>query len=247
MPDCIISMKNLTRKFDDFIAVNSISMDIKKGELFGLIGPNGAGKTTLLKMLSGQLEATSGSARVLGFDPSKESLNVKRYIGIVPEIEMPPSFLTGVEYLQYVGLIRNLDDIDERVMHWIEFLDMKDVQNVPGKDLSKGTRQKLMIAAAFIHEPKLVFLDEPFIGLDPLYQKKIKEHMIKYLDDGGTIFMCTHILEIAEKMCTIISIINRGGIVSTGTPKELIAKDKTLDSAFLRLIQTEDKPSESEK
>lgn len=227
--------QELTRKFGDFTAVDSVSLEIKPGEMFGLIGPNGAGKTTLLKMLTGQLQPSAGSASVLSIDPSKDPIGVKKAIGIVPEIEMPPSFLTSVEYLQFIGMVREMDGTDEKARRWIDYLDMKEVQNTMGKDLSKGTRQKLMIAAAFIHEPKLVFLDEPFIGLDPFYQKKFREHLQEYLKGGGTIFLCTHILEIAEKMCSRIAIINGGKIVASGAPAELEQDGETLDAAFLRL------------
>ena len=225
---------DLSRKFADLIAVNSVSLSIGKGELFGLLGPNGAGKTTLLKLLTGQLEATSGRSSVLGADPSREPLKVKSLIGIVPEVESPPTFLTATEYLQYIGLVREIDDIEKRTKHWLEFMDLLEMRNTMSKDLSKGTKQKLMIAAAFIHEPPLVFLDEPFAGLDPFFQKKVREYMLEYLSGGGTIFMCTHILEIAEKMCTKIAIINRGKIAASGTFKDLEQKGETLDSLFMR-------------
>jgi ABC-2 type transport system ATP-binding protein len=235
MNSSVIHTKALTRKFGDLVAVNNISLDIQAGELFGLLGPNGAGKTTLLKLLTGQLAPNSGGSNVMGIDPSKEPIAVKSTIGIVPEIESPPSFLTPREYFEYIGLIRDLDNIQERAEHWIDFLDLSEYQDVPGKDLSKGTRQRVMLGAAFLHKPKLVFLDEPFIGLDPYHQKQVKEYLSSYLKNGGTIFMCTHILEIAEKMCTRIAIINKGEIVTCGTLSDLTEDEEGLDSAFLRL------------
>jgi ABC-2 type transport system ATP-binding protein len=235
MSSSVIHTKGLTRKFGDLVAVNNISLDIHAGELFGLLGPNGAGKTTLLKLLTGQLEPNSGGSNVMGIDPSIEPIAVKRKIGIVPEIESPPSFLTPREYFEYIGLVRDLDKVQERADHWIDFLDLSEYHNVPGKDLSKGTRQRVMLGAAFIHKPPLVFLDEPFIGLDPFHQKQVKEYLSSYLKNGGTIFMCTHILEIAEKMCSRIAIINKGKIVACGTLSELTKVDEGLDSAFLRL------------
>lgn len=231
----VVETRDLTRKFGELIAVNNISMKLKQGELFGLLGPNGAGKTTLLKLLTGQLEPNSGSSMVLGSDPFKKPIEVKKKIGIVPEIESPPSFLTPKEYFQYIGLIRDIANVEEKAKHWIEFLDLKEFQNVPGKDLSKGTRQRVMLGAAFIHKPKLVFLDEPFIGLDPYHQKQVKEFLSRYLAEGGTIFMCTHILEIAEKMCKRIAIMNRGKIVACGSLSDLTNDNEGLDSAFLRL------------
>ncbi|MDY6966471.1 MAG: ABC transporter ATP-binding protein, partial [Halobacteriota archaeon] len=155
-------------------------------------------------------------------------------IGIVPEVESPPSFLTAREYLSYIGLIRDIEGIEGKMKDLIEFLDIGDFQDMIGKDMSKGTKQRLMLAAAFIHEPPLLFLDEPFIGLDPYHQKRVKEYLLNYLKEGGTIFMCTHILEIAEKMCTRIAIMDHGKIVATGTVDELTGEGETLDRAFLR-------------
>jgi ABC-2 type transport system ATP-binding protein len=232
----VIETNGLVRKFGDLTAVNNVTFKVKKGIIFGLLGPNGAGKTTLLRILTGQLEPTTGKATVMGLDPTVEPLAVKNKVGIVPEVESPPSFLTAKEYLHYIGLIRNLEGIEEKTDHWIDFLDMTDVHDVMGKDMSKGTRQKLMLAAAFIHKPPLLFLDEPFIGLDPYHQKQIREYLEGYLTNGGTIFMCTHILEIAEKMCTKIAIINKGKIVAKGSVSELTKKDETLSNAFMRYI-----------
>jgi ABC-2 type transport system ATP-binding protein len=230
----VIDIRNLTKKFGDLKAVNKVSLNVNKGEIFGLLGPNGAGKTTLLKSLTGQLEPDSGDMKVLGHIPMKESIAVKEKVGIVPEVESPPSFLTGKEYLHYIGLIRDIKDIEDKSRKWIEFFDMSDVQDTMGKDMSKGTRQKLMLAAAFIHKPALLFLDEPFIGLDPFHQKQVQDYLSKYLKGGGTIFMCTHILEIAEKMCTRIAIINHGKIVGMGTLSELTEKNESLNDAFMR-------------
>lgn len=237
MSETVIDISSLQRKFDDFIAVDDVTFKVYKGELFGLLGPNGAGKTTLLRLLTGQLEPTAGQCSVLGTDPAKEPLLVKSKIGIVPEVESPPSFLTGKEYLQFIGLVRDLKDIEKRADRWIDFMDMRDVKSMPCKDLSKGTRQKLMVAAALIHEPPLVFLDEPFSGLDPHYQRLIKDYLSTYLKNGGTAFMCTHILEIAEKMCTRIGIINKGKIVAVGTPAELEREGESLDQVFMRYTE----------
>lgn len=229
-----IQIEGVSRAFGDLLAVNNLSLSVKEGEVFGLLGPNGAGKTTLLKILTGQLSPTKGRALVLGMEPYNDPVAAKVDMGIVPEIESPPSFLTGREYLEYVGLIRGISDIQEKMEYWIKYLDMEDVQNVLGKDMSKGTKQRLMLSAAFIHDPKLLFLDEPFIGLDPYHQKHVKEYLERYVGEGGTIFICTHILEIAEKICTRIAIIDHGKIVSSGSVDELTNKGETLDDAFLR-------------
>ncbi|MDD1768285.1 MAG: ABC transporter ATP-binding protein [Methanomassiliicoccales archaeon] len=237
MPEDVIETHSLGRCFGDVIAVDDVTFNVQRGELFGLLGPNGAGKTTLLRILTGQLEPTSGRCSIMGIDPAKEPLSVKKAIGVVPEVESPPSFLTGREYLQFIGLIRGLKDIEKRADHWMHFMGMADVATVPCKDLSKGTRQKLVIAAALIHEPPLLFLDEPFSGLDPHYQRILKEYLTDYLGNGGTVFMCTHILEIAEKMCTRIGIINRGRIVAIGKKSDLARGDESLDAAFMRYTE----------
>lgn len=237
MAEPVIVTDRLTRRFGRIVAVDGVSFSVFRGEIFGLLGPNGAGKSTLVKLMTGQLEATSGTCVVLGSDPFRDPLAVKRKIGIVPEIESLPSFLTGREYLHFVGLVRDIKDIKKRTEEWIERLEMQEIATMPCKDLSKGTRQKLMVAAALIHEPPLVFLDEPFQGLDPRYQKLIREYLEEYIDRGGTVFMCTHILEIAEKMCTRIAIINRGRFVTVGTPENIRREGETLADTFLRLIE----------
>jgi ABC-2 type transport system ATP-binding protein len=230
-----IGTESLGRRFGELDAVKDVTFTVAKGELFGLLGPNGAGKSTLLKLLTGQLEPTSGKCHVLGIDPAKDPMAVKRAIGIVPELESPPSFLTGREYLHFVGLVRNIADIEARTDRWIDYLDMKEAARTPCKDLSKGTKQKLMIAAALIHEPPLVFLDEPFSGLDPKYQHLLREYLAEYLAKGNTVFMCTHILEIAEKVCTRVAIIDRGAIVAVGRPDSIGERGEKLEEAFLRI------------
>jgi ABC-2 type transport system ATP-binding protein len=235
MVEAAISTEALGRRFGDLDAVKDVTFEVRKGELFGLLGPNGAGKSTLLKLLTGQLEPSSGQCLVMGLDPAKDPMGVKRAIGIVPELESPPSFLTGREYLHFVGLVRDMPDIESKTERWIDMLDMRDAARTPCKDLSKGTRQKLMIAAALIHEPPLVFLDEPFSGLDPKYQRLLREYLADYLAKGGTVFMCTHILEIAEKVCTRVAIIDKGRIVAEGRPDAIGERGERLEEAFLRL------------
>ena len=237
MVENVVEVNALQRRFGDLVAVNDVSFQVQKGEIFGLLGPNGAGKSTLLKVMTGQLDPTAGGCRILGLDPTADPMGVKKAIGILPEVESPPSFLTGREYLHFVGLIRDMDDIEPKAEKWIEFLDMREVDKIPCKDLSKGTRQKLMFAAALIHEPPLVFLDEPFSGLDPRYQNVFRNYLTEYLQRGGTVFMCTHILEIAEKMCTRLGVISQGRLVAIGAPSELTANGETLNEAFMRLTE----------
>ncbi|MGB2580952.1 MAG: ABC transporter ATP-binding protein, partial [Thermoplasmata archaeon] len=206
----VIETKDVMKDFGAVRALDRVSIDVQAGDFFGFFGPNGAGKTTLLRILTGQLEATSGSVSVLGVDALKNPIRVKELVGIVPEVESPPTYLTGYEYLYFVGKVRKLDKLEDRIDRWLTFFDLDTKKGVICKDLSKGMRQKLMIASAFMHDPKLAFLDEPFINLDPIYQKLLREFLQEYVSNGGTIFMCSHILEISEKLCNRMAIVDSG-------------------------------------
>jgi ABC-2 type transport system ATP-binding protein len=235
----VILAQGVNKHFGDFQALDDISFEIKPREFFGCFGPNGAGKTTLLKILTGQLDKGSGNVVVQDLDVSSDPMGVKRAIGIVPEFESPPSFLTAQEYLHFVGHVRQVADIEKKVAHWMGFFDLFERKNTLCRDLSKGTRQKLMIAAAAIHEPTLLFLDEPFINLDPIYQKKVQDYLLGYIKNGGTIFMCTHLLEIAEKLCTRMAIIDHGKIVGQGDINSLRKKKgEGLNEIFMRLVKS---------
>ena len=231
-----IEASGLTKRYGSVDALKGIHIRVERGEFFGLFGPNGAGKTTMLRILTGQLKPTEGGARVLGIDVVLEPLRVKSVIGIVPEVESPPSYLTAYEYLYFVGQVRKIGGLEDRIAHWFEFFDLDDARSSLCKDLSKGTRQKLMLAAAFLHEPALVFLDEPFINLDPIYQRKLREFLHEYVGGGGTVFMATHLLDIAEKLCDRVAVIRDGAIIATGTVDEIRGPESNLEAAFLRLV-----------
>jgi len=233
----IIELSNLVKKFNDLSALDGISLTIKKNELFGCFGPNGAGKTTLINILTGQLSPTSGQARILGIDPNKHPVSVKKRVGIMPESDSPPSFLTAWEYLYFVGHIRGLGNINEKIEYWLDFFDMVEKKHSLCKDMSKGMKQKLMLSAAFIHTPELLILDEPLINLDPIYQRKVKNFLKEYVKDR-TVFMCTHILDAAEELCNNTVILNRGKIVGRGKISHLRAnKSEKLEDIFLRLVE----------
>ena len=227
----LIEIKNLTKKFGTLKALDKVSLDVGKGEIFGLLGPNGSGKTTLIKCITGQIKPSEGSMSVLGIDVLKNPIKARELIGIIPEQENPPSFLTAEEYLYFVAKLRKLKNIDSEINYWFKFLEFEDQRNALCKDLSRGTRQKLMISQAFLHKPVLVFIDEPLINLDPIIQRKIKDFLIKYAKKGNTVFICTHILEIAQEICSNISILNKGKLLYHGKPK------KDLEGFFLRLIK----------
>jgi ABC-2 type transport system ATP-binding protein len=233
----IIQTTEVTKKYGGLWALDKVSLDIHRGDFFGLFGPNGAGKTTLLKILTGQILPTGGKAEVSSIDVVKHPMGVKREIGIVPEVESPPSYLTAHEYLYFVCKVREVDDAEDRIARWLKFFGMEDSEGKICRDMSKGGRQKLMIASALIHEPDILFLDEPFINLDPIYQRKTKDFLLSYVQNGGTVFMCSHLLEIAEKLCNSVAVINKGRIVASGSLDDIRGENGDLERAFLRIVK----------
>lgn len=232
-----VQVNNLTKKFGEVTAVNNVSFEIKKGELFGLLGPNGSGKTTMIKTLTGQLKPSQGQASVLNLDVEKNPIQIREQVGIIPEQETPPSFLTAEEYLEFVCKIRKLDNHQERIDKWFKLLDFEDQRNILCKDLSRGTRQKLMVAQAFLHEPKLAFIDEPLINLDPIIQRGFKDFLIGYTKKGNTVFFSTHVLEIAEEICTEIAILDKGVLLHKGPISDLKKTRQHLEAFFIKLVK----------
>ena len=233
----LVVTKNLGKRYGDFIALHPLDVKVSSGEFFGVFGPNGAGKSTFIKLLTGQLKPSIGGVEVLGINAAKDPQKLKANIGIVPESESPPSFLTPAEYLQFVGRLRDLDDVDAKVEYWLDWFGLEDKRDTICKDLSKGQRQKIMLATAFIHEPKLLFLDEPFANLDPIYQRKCRQWLLDHVANGGTIFLCSHVLEMAERMCNRMAIINQGKVLAAGDVSSLKENsDETLEDVFIRLV-----------
>jgi ABC-2 type transport system ATP-binding protein len=233
----ILDAQKLSKNYGDVAAVDNVSISVKEGALFGLLGPNGSGKTTMIKMLTGQVRPTGGSATVLGLDVTKDPVGVRDRVGIIPEQETPPSFLTSMEYLRFVGAVRKIAGIEEKADWWFDFLDFRDKRNVLCKDLSRGTRQKLMFAQAFIHEPALALIDEPLINFDPIMQDVVKEYLAGYVKNGRTIFLSTHILEVAEGICSEFAILHKGKLLHTGTVAELTGRGEHLPQFFLSLVR----------
>jgi ABC-2 type transport system ATP-binding protein len=237
MNEFVIETSNLSKTYGDVNAVHEVSIGVKKGTMFGLLGPNGSGKTTMIRMLTGQIHPSAGSAMVLGNDPSVHPIRVRELVGIIPEQESPPSFLTAAEYLRFVGSIRKLEDIEERLAWWFDFLDFSAKRDVLCKDLSRGTRQKLMFAQAFLHQPVLGIIDEPLINFDPLVQQMVKDYLVDYVQAGNTIFFSTHILDVAEEICSEFAILHQGDLLYSGTVKGALAGGKHLQDFFISLVK----------
>jgi ABC-2 type transport system ATP-binding protein len=227
-----VETTNLRKEYGDLIALDGLDLTVESGELYGLLGPNGSGKTTTIEILTGQRTPTDGSASVLGVDPVSDPVGVRESIGILPEREDPPSFLTPREYLSFVGDVRGIDGVEERIREWAAKFEFKGVLDTLSTDLSEGQRQRVMLAQVFIHEPDLVFIDEPLVNLDPLMQAEVKTHLREYCASGNTLFLSTHFMEVAEQLCTRVGIIADGRLRTERDPA-------TLDAGLLETFATE--------
>ena len=220
-----IATQNLTRRFGDFVAVDNVSFEVASGQFFGFLGPNGAGKSTTIKMLTGLLEPTSGRMEILGQPFSADALDLKRQIGVVPEGMALLNRLTASEYLRFVARMYGLDR-DTANQRTDELLDFMQLANEPKKlitDFSHGMQKKLALAAAVIHAPRVLFLDEPFEGVDAIAAGTLKLMLQGMIARGATIFLTSHVLEIVERLCSHIAIIDHGHIVANGSLDELRA------------------------
>ena len=220
-----IATRGLTRRFGSFTAVEDVSFEVATGQFFGFLGPNGAGKSTTIKMLTGLLEPTSGSIEILGQTFSASALDLKRQIGVVPEGMALLNRLTASEYLRFVGRMYGLnrETTNQRTG---ELLDFMQLANEPKKliaDFSHGMQKKLALAAAVIHAPKVLFLDEPFEGVDAIAAGTLKTMLQGMIHRGATIFLTSHVLEIVERLCSHVAIIQKGRLVANGSLEELRA------------------------
>jgi ABC-2 type transport system ATP-binding protein len=226
-----IDIESLGKSYGDVTAIADLSLSIADGELFGLLGPNGAGKTTTMEILTGQIVPERGRVTVLDVDPATRPTAVRERVGILPEKESPPSFMTPREYFDFVGAIRGLPDetVDERTESWAERLGFGAKLDTLSSDLSRGQQQKVMIAAAFFHEPAVVFIDEPLANLDPIVQERVKRFLLSYRDAGNTIVVTTHDVDVAAELCSRVGIMYGGGLVADVRPAELDADVSLLD------------------
>jgi ABC-2 type transport system ATP-binding protein len=220
-----IATEGLTRRFGALTAVDDVNLRVAPGQFFGFLGPNGAGKSTTIKMLTGLLAPTAGRIEILGLDLDANSIDVKRQIGVVPEGMALFGRLTGAEYLNFVGRMYGLDR-DTAAKRAAELLDFMQLADQPKKlvtDYSHGMQKKLALAAAVIHGPKILFLDEPFEGVDAIASGTLKAMLQSMISRGATIFLTSHVLEIVERLCSHLAIIHRGRLVAQGSLEELRA------------------------
>jgi len=221
--DAAILTESLTRRFGDFTAVQDVNLYVEPGQFYGFLGPNGAGKSTTIKMLTGLMAATSGRMQILGLDLAMHLVEVKRQIGVVPEGMALFGRLTGSEYLNFAGRMYGLDRTmaAQRAGELLEFMELSDHPKTLITDYSHGMQKKLAMAAAVIHGPKVLFLDEPFEGVDAIASGTLKSMLQRMIARGATIFLTSHVLEIVERLCTHVGIINNGRLVAQGSLDDL--------------------------
>jgi ABC-2 type transport system ATP-binding protein len=245
MPEVAIQTQSLTRRFGNLTAVDGIDLQVTAGQFFGFLGPNGAGKSTTIKILTGLLAPTSGSIQLLGMDFAANPVEVKRQIGVVPEGMGLFDRLTGSEYLKFVGRMYGLDraTTQRRSEELLDFMQLADRHKTLIADYSHGMQKKLALAAAVIHGPRILFLDEPFEGVDALAAGALKALLARMADRGTTIFLTSHVLEIVERLCSHVAIIHKGRLVAHGSLEELRAgisgeagSKTTLEQIFLSIV-----------
>jgi ABC-2 type transport system ATP-binding protein len=221
----LISLRGLTKRYGEKTAVDQVSLEVRGGEIFGFLGPNGAGKTTTIKALVGLLQPTSGEVLVAGFDVQRQPIEAKAASGYVPDEPNLYPKLTGRELLRFVGDLYGLDSgrVDRRIDELLRLFDLEAAADNTLDSYSHGMRQKASLAAAIVHDPRVLVLDEPTVGLDPKSARLIKDILRQMADRGAAIFLSTHILEIAERMCDRIGIIHQGRLIASGTMDELRA------------------------
>ena len=253
-----IETNNLVRWFHDFLAVDNLNLAIPRGSFFGFLGPNGAGKSTTIKMLTGLLAPTSGSIRILGRDLASEPLEVKRRIGVVPEDLNLFERLTGAEMLAFTGRMYGLQkaEIVERSRELLDLMELRDEPKKLVVEYSHGMKKKLSLACALIHRPEVLFLDEPFEGVDAIASRTLKDLLSRLTARGLTVFLTSHVLEIVERLCSDIAIISQGKLLAAGSLDELRkgiavgegleATPVSLEEYFIHIVGGERKTGEEE-
>jgi ABC-2 type transport system ATP-binding protein len=242
MPQYAIETFDLTKRFGEHIAVDCLNLKVEEGTIHTLLGPNGAGKTTVLNMLSGVLKPTKGTAQILGHNIDKEPEKAKNLIGYLPEEPQIYEILTVREFLRLIGRAYSVpkSELEGRIDEYLKLFDLTSVEQVFCGALSHGMKQRVVVCSVLIHDPKVILLDEPFYGLDPASSRLFKVFLRERVAKGCTILVSTHILEIAERFCDKVTILNEGRVAAEGTLEELrvkagAGKDTSLEDVFLVL------------
>ena len=232
----VLSIEHLTKTYGEKKAVDDLSLSIKAGEIYGFIGHNGAGKTTTLKSVVGILVFDAGEITINGIPLKKDPIAVKREIAYIPDNPELYPYMTGIKYLNFIADVFRVpaDVREERIRKYADAFELTADLAQPIASYSHGMKQKLAVISAWIHEPKLIIMDEPFVGLDPKAAHTLKEMMRELCDKGGAIFFSTHVLEVAEKLCDKVAIIKGGKLIRSGTMEE-VKGDESLESVFLEL------------
>ena len=240
----MITTKDLTKRFGKLVAVDGLTMQVEAGELFGFLGPNGAGKTTTINMLTGLIRPTAGTATICGYDLRTQASQVKAITGLMPDTPNLYETLTGRQFVRFIADLYEIDPkrSEQRMEELLAAFDLTDTADTLIKSYSYGMQKKILLIGVLVHEPRVLFLDEPTSGLDPKSARIAKELLRVCCDRGCTVFMSTHILEIAERVCDRIGIINEGKLVAVGTMDELrqnrTATDLSLEDIFLELTES---------
>lgn len=241
-----VELRNVAKRYNEIVAVNNVDLAIAPGEIFGLLGPNGSGKSTLLKMLLGLVQSDTGSVRVLGLDVKEDPVSVKKLVGYAPEAPRLYEFLTGIEFLDFIGDIYGMQTEEKRtrINEYLKALQLDGREGDMISSYSEGMKQKIALISAFLHRPKLLILDEPLNALDPRTARIVKDFLQKLKLQGVTTIMSTHILEIAQAVCDRIGIMYQGRLLALGNMDELRQMSKMpgsdLEDIFLKLTGTSD-------
>lgn len=234
----MIELKSLTKKYGDYKAVDDLNLFVKKGEIFGFIGPNGAGKTTTIKMIGGILAPSAGSVTVAGIDIQKEPEKAKRKIGFIPDRPYLYEKLTGREFLKFTADLYGVpaDIFNKKAQQNLEMFSLADWSDELIESYSHGMKQRLIMSAALLHDPEVIIVDEPMVGLDPMAIMMVKDLFQRLAHKGVTVFMSTHTLAVAEDICERIGVINKGHLIASGTTAELRRQANVTDADLERVF-----------
>jgi ABC-2 type transport system ATP-binding protein len=236
-----IEIRDLRKLYGSKAAVDGLSLSVARGSFFGFLGPNGAGKSTTIRMLTGLIPPTSGSIALLGMPMPDQEIEIKKRIGLVPDESLLFDRLTGAEFLEFVGRMYGLARpvAQERASELLGLFELADQRRKLIAEYSKGMRKRVAMAASLIHRPELFLMDEPFEGVDAVGARLMKDILLDQVRQGATIFLTSHVLEVVERLCDRVAIINEGKIVREGTMQELRSASETLEDVFVRVVGAE--------